>query len=380
MNSPVRLAMIGGGDGAFIGEVHRMAARLDGHYQLVAGAFNSDPARSRASAEHLGLAAGRGYADVDALIAGERGREDDAEVVTIVTPNHLHFDAASKLLAAGFHVICDKPMTTTAADAQALQEQVTKSGRLFMVTYNYSGYAMVREARARIAQGELGAVRIVQVEYPQDWLARNIERDGQKQASWRTDPTKAGPGGCLGDIGTHAFHLAEYISGQQVQSVLADLTSVVPGRRLDDNAQVLLRFGNGCRGALWASQVAIGHNNGLRVRVYGEDGSLAWYQEAPEQLSISMFGQPAQVLYRGGAGSAHSADLGRIPAGHPEGFLEGFANLYRGFAAAVIARRAGDSVPLPPELPGIEAGLRGVKFVEQAVNSANRGSVWQTLD
>lgn len=380
-SAPVRLAMIGGGDGAFIGEVHRMAARLDGQYELVAGAFSSDPARSQRSAAQFGLHSDRGYANVEALIAGERDRSDGMEAVVIVTPNFLHYSQACQLIEAGIHVICDKPVTTSAQDAESLANKLAESQSLFMVTYNYSGYAMVRQARQMVADGALGALRLVQVEYPQDWLARDIESSGQKQAAWRTDPAKAGPGGSLGDIGCHGFHLAEFVTGQQVSELLAELSSFVEGRRLDDNAQVLLRFASGARGALWASQVAVGHNNGLKIRVYGEEASLQWYQEQPEVLTFTRFGESPQVLQRGAQGGGDiAAALSRLPGGHPEGFLEGFANLYKGFAQAVVSRRSDPTASLRPELPGIEAGLRGMRFIEAAVNSAEAGNLWQTLE
>jgi len=379
--APVRLGMIGGGEGAFIGEVHRMAARLDNQFQLVAGAFSSDAARSAASAAQLGLDPSRGYANVEELIEGEKNRDDGIEAAVIVTPNFLHHQQAEQLIAAGIHVICDKPVTTTAKDAAHLQNLLAGQQSLFMVTYNYSGYAMVREARHLVAEGALGAIRLVQVEYPQDWLSHDIESTGQKQAAWRTDPDKAGPGGSLGDIGCHAFHLAEFVSGLQVNELLADLTSFVPGRKLDDNAQVLLRFDSGARGALWASQVAIGHNNGLKLGVYGDSGSLQWSQEQPETLTFTRDGEAPQIIQRGtDSGGETAARLSRLPGGHPEGFLEGFANLYNGFAQAVVARRSDPTAVLLTELPSIDAGMRGVRFIEAAVNSAKAGNVWQTLE
>lgn len=378
--TPVRYGMVGGGEGAFIGGVHRMAARLDGQFQLVAGAFSSNPGRSARSARQLGLDESRGYADVEALIAGEQGRADGMEAAVVVTPNHLHFDAASRLVEAGIHVICDKPVTTSVAGAEKLARLVQDHNVLFMVTYNYSGYAMVREARALVASGALGKIRLVQVEYPQDWLSRPIESQGQKQAAWRTDPAKAGPGGSLGDIGCHAFHLAEFVSGERVESVLAELTAFVPGRRLDDNAQVLLRFANGARGALWASQVAVGNNNDLKLRVYGENGGLTWRQEHPEQLQFTRYGEAPVIMSRGAAGGGElAAGLSRLPGGHPEGFLEGFANLYRGFARAVRARREDGKATLSADLPGITDGIRGVRFIEQAVASSHQDNSWQFL-
>ena len=326
--SKIRLGMVGGGQGAFIGEVHRMAARLDDRYQLLAGALSSNPDRARESAAGLGLDPDRSYDDFITMAATESARADGIEAVAIVTPNHLHYAPARAFLEAGIHVICDKPLTSNAEDARTLQQVSQQHDALFAVTYNYSGYPMVRQAREMIASGELGTVRLIQVEYPQDWLSTDLESSGQKQASWRTDPTQAGAGGSLGDIGTHAFHLAEFISGLEVESILADLNSFVAGRLLDDNAQVLLRFAGGARGSLWASQVAVGHENGLRIRIYGEKAGLQWFQEQPNQLRFSPLGEAPRLLTRGSAVVGDSAAAAtRIPGGHPEGFLEAFANL-----------------------------------------------------
>jgi len=380
--SKIRLGMVGGGQGAFIGEVHRIAARLDNRYQLVAGALSSNPDRAKESAAELGLAQNRGYDDFVTMAAMESAREDGIEVVAIVTPNHLHYVPARAFLEAGIHVICDKPLTSSLQDARALQQVARQHDVLFAVTYNYSGYPMVRQAREMIAAGELGSIRLVQVEYPQDWLSTDLESSGQKQASWRTDPLQAGAGGSLGDIGTHAFQLAEFVTGLQVESILADLNSFVPGRRLDDNAQVLLRFDNGARGCLWASQVAVGHENGLRIRVYGEKAGLEWFQEQPNQLRFSPLGDAPRVLTRGSSVVGDSAaQATRIPGGHPEGFLEAFANLYRDFADMVIAHRNGDAGVIENSLvPDLHAGVRGVEFVEAAVASANSGNTWKSLE
>ncbi len=380
-NSRIRLGMIGGGQGAFIGEVHRMAARLDNRYELVAGALSSDATRGRDSAVALGIDPTRSYENFFAMAEQESTRSDGIEVAVIVTPNHLHFTPARAFIDAGIHVICDKPLTSSLDDAILLRTMVRETGALFAVTYNYSGYPMVRQAREMIGAGELGEIRIVQVEYPQDWLATDVENTGQKQASWRTDPDKAGAGGSLGDIGTHAFHLAEFVSGVQVESLLADLNTFVAGRRLDDNAQVLLHFASGARGALWASQVATGHENGLRLRIYGELAGIEWFQENPNVLRYTPLGKAPQLITRGGPVSGESAGAAtRIPGGHPEGFLEAFANLYRDFAGLVEARRSGVEVALDQTLvPDIEAGFRGVKFVHTAVASSNDGGVWKTL-
>lgn len=377
----IRLGMVGGGQGAFIGEVHRIAARLDDRYRLVAGALSSDPDRAHESARQLGIDPSRSYSDFATMAAAERDREDGIDAIAIVTPNHLHYAPAKAFLEAGIHVICDKPLTASLDHAIALQQLVRQRHCLFAVTYNYSGYPLVRQARDMIAAGELGTLRLVQVEYPQDWLSTALEQSGQKQAAWRTDPTRAGAGGSLGDIGTHAFHLAEFITGLQVESLLADLAALVPGRRLDDNAQILLRFTGGARGALWASQVAVGHENGLRIRVYGDIAGLEWFQEQPNQLRFSPLGEAPRLLSRGGAGIGASATAAtRIPGGHPEGFLEAFATLYRDFADQLTARRAGDDASIRSSLvPGIDAGVRGVRFVQAAVESAADGNVWKPL-
>ncbi len=376
----IRLGMVGGGVGAFIGEVHRIAARLDDRYELVAGAFSSDSQRCKESGMQLGIDPARCYEDFATMAKKEAKKKDGIEVVAIVTPNHLHHAPAKAFLEAGIHVICDKPLTSDLEDAKELQALVEKTNLLFAVTYNYSGYPMVRHARELIANGELGGIRVVQVEYPQDWLSTDLETTGQKQAAWRTDPDKAGAGGSLGDIGTHAFHLSEFVTGLKVKSILADLSSFVPGRKLDDNAQVLMHFDNGARGSLWASQVAVGHENGLRLRVYGEKASLEWFQEQPNQLRYSVLGDSPTTITRGSSSAGSSANAAtRIPGGHPEGFLEAFANLYQDFADQLEATREGkkDSSSL---VPGVEAGVHGVQFVETAVASANNGGVWRSLD
>jgi len=373
----IRLGMVGGGEGAFIGAVHRMAARLDDQYELVAGALASDPARARASGRALGLDSERIYTDYQAMAQAEAEREDGIDAVSIVTPNHLHAPVATAFLQASIHVICDKPVTTTRRDAARLAALAAKKGLIFAVTYNYSGYPMVRQARQMVADGRLGAIRVLQVEYPQDWLSEELEVTGQKQAGWRTDPARAGAGGCIGDIGTHAFQLAEFVSGLRVQQLCAELSHFVTGRRLDDNAQVLLRFEGGARGALWASQVAPGNENGLRLRVYGERGGLEWQQEHPNQLRFTPLGQPPQTLSRGGAGALPAAaQVTRIPAGHPEGYLEAFATLYREIADAIRSpRRRGRAAPAW-DFPTLVDGWRGVAFVEQAVASSRRGGRW----
>ena len=372
----IRLGMVGGGEGAFIGAVHRMVARLDDQYVLVAGALASDAARAQASGRALGLDEERTYTDYQTMARAEAARDDGIDAVSIVTPNHLHAPVATAFLNAGIHVICDKPVTTTRRDAARLAALAAKKGLVFAVTYNYSGYPMVRQARQMVADGRLGEIRVLQVEYPQDWLSEDLEATGQKQAGWRTDPAQAGAGGCIGDIGTHAFQLAEFVGGLRVQQLCAELSRFVAGRRLDDNAQVMLRFDGGARGALWASQVAPGNENGLRLRIYGSRGGLEWQQEHPNQLRYTRLGQPPQTFSRGGAGALPAAaQVTRIPAGHPEGYLEAFATLYREIADAIRApRRRGRAVPAP--FPTLVDGWRGVAFVETAVASSRRGGRW----
>ena len=376
----VRLGMIGGGEGAFIGAVHRLAARMDDRYEFVAGALSATPAKARRSGRALGLDPARAYPDYATMLAAEAKRADGIEAVAIVTPNHVHAPAAAACLAAGVHVICDKPLAASLAEGRRLARLAARRRLVFAVTYNYTGYPMVREARARVAAGELGRIRVVQVEYPQDWLTEPLERTGQKQAAWRVDPKRAGAGGASGDLGTHAFQLAEFVTGLRTESLCADLQSFVPGRRLDDNLHVLLRFAGGARGMLWASQVAPGHDNGLRLRVYGEKAGLLWIQALPEQLVWTRFGEAPRVLSRGGPGTGpDAARVTRIPAGHPEGYLEAFATIYAEIAAAIRARRAGKRAPREVVFPGIADGVRGLAFVDAAVRSAARGSRWVEL-
>ena len=377
----LRLGMVGGGQGAFIGEVHRIAARLDDRYELLAGALSSDPQRAAASAVDIGIDADRSYESFEDMAVMEADREDGIEVATIVTPNHLHYCAASAMLRAGIHVICDKPLTATLAQAEELAELANKSGLLFAVTYNYSAYPMVRLARQLVAQGRLGDIRIVQVEYPQDWLATNIEDDDQKQAAWRTDPEKAGAGGCIGDIGTHAFDLAEFISGLKATELLADLSSFVGQRKLDDNANILLRFDNGAKGSLWSSQIATGNENALRIRLYGDKAGIDWSQENPNYLSLTALGGNKEILSRASASvPAATGTMTRLPAGHPEGFLEAFATLYRDIAEQLNARKGNrECDPEAMLVPGIANGLRGMRFIEKAVSSNAEGNTWQGL-
>ncbi|MET0741915.1 MAG: Gfo/Idh/MocA family oxidoreductase [Microvirga sp.] len=374
----LRLGMVGGGRGAFIGAVHRIAARLDDRWELVAGALSSDPGRARLSGEDLLLAPDRIYDDFDAMARGERERPDGIDAVAIVTPNHAHADAARAFLKAGIPVICDKPLTTTRSEADALAQAARDAGVLFAVTHNYTGYPLVRQARGMVEAGELGRIRVVQVEYAQDWLATRVEETGSKQAEWRTDPARSGPAGAVGDIGTHAFNLAEFVSGDEVTSLAAELHTFVEGRRLDDNAHMMLRFASGARGMLWCSQVASGQENGLRLRIYGEKAGLDWHQEQPNHLLFSPLGEPPRLIRRNGYGATDvSRAASRIPAGHPEGYLEGFAQLYADIAEQITARLEGrEPDPFSLLVPTIDHGVRGVRFIDAAVRSSHGQAAW----
>ncbi len=374
----LRLGMVGGGRDAFIGAVHRIAARLDDRYELVAGALSADPEKARASAADLGLPAERAYRSFAEMAAAEAERADGIDVVAIVTPNHLHYAPARAFLEAGIHVICDKPLTSTLEDAEALQALVESSGLVFGLTHNYTGYPLVRQAREMVAEGALGPIRLVQAEYVQDWLSTPLEETGQKQAEWRTDPARSGPAGCVGDIGTHAFNLARFITGLQLEELAADLQTFVPGRRLDDNAHILLRFAGGARGMLWSSQVAPGHENGLRIRIYGETGGLAWSQEDPNQMVHTPLGEAPRLLTRGGPGlGGAAARATRIPPGHPEGYLEGFAQLYLDLAEQIEARLSGRSPdPAAMLVPTVADGVEGVRFIARSVRSSEEGGAW----
>ncbi|MCG6858749.1 MAG: Gfo/Idh/MocA family oxidoreductase [Salaquimonas sp.] len=383
-NAPIRLGMVGGGQGAFIGGVHRIAARIDGHYDLVAGALSSDPVRALASAKELGL--DRSYGSFEEMAKAEAARDDGIEAVSIVTPNHMHFPAVKAFLKAGIHVICDKPMTSTLADAKKLVKLVADSGRLFVLTHNYTGYPMVRQAREMVAKGVLGDIRLVHAEYPQDWLTEAIEKTGAKQAVWRTDPNQSGAGGAIGDIGTHAYNLACFVSGLEAHSLSADLDSFVAGRRVDDNAHVMLRFkakgkAHPAKGMIWASQVAPGNENALKLRVYGMKGGLEWSQEDPNYLWFTPFGEPKRLITRGGAGSGPSAArMTRVPPGHPEGYLEGFANIYCEAAAAIRAlRRKGGRIAKDVVFPTVHDGLAGLEFIDGCVRSSKKNAAWIKL-
>jgi len=374
----IRLGMVGGGQGAFIGAVHRLAARMDDHYELVAGALSSDPARAAASAQDIGLSPDRSYSSYEEMAKVEASLPDGIEAVAIVTPNHMHAPVAKAFLKAGIHVICDKPMTTTVAEARELVDLVKSSGKIFALTHNYTGYPMVRHARAMVTDGTLGTIRLVQVEYPQDWMTEKTESTGSKQAEWRVDPKRSGAGGAIGDIGTHAYNIACFVSQLKAKELCAELTSFGEGRMLDDDVQILLRFEGGAKGMLWASQVAPGNENGLKLRIYGTKGGIEWVQADPNYLWYTPYGQPKQLLTRAGAGGRPEANrLTRVPGGHPEGYLEGFANLYSEVAQAIVAARSSNG-KLDPAVfyPSVQDGLVGMEFIETAVASSKAGGVW----
>ena len=367
MTRRVRLGMVGGGQGAFIGAVHRIASRIDDRYELVAGALSSDPYRAAASAAELGIAPDRSYASFDEMAGAEAAREDGIDAVSIVTPNHMHAGPAIAFLEAGIHVICDKPLAASVDQAEAIRAAVAKSDARFILTHNYTGYPLMRQARAMIARGDLGSLRLVQAEYAQDWLT---EHASNKQADWRTDPKQAGAG-AIGDIGTHAFNLACFVSGLTPEALSAELHSFVPGRQVDDNAHIRLRFEGGAKGTVWASQVAVGNENGLRLRIYGDKGGIEWGQEDPNVMTFARFGEPKQIITRGGAGLGGDAgQWTRIPPGHPEGYLEGFANLYTDAADLILG--LGDGA----HLPGIEAGMDGMWFIHACQRSSASDGAW----
>lgn len=375
---PIRLGMVGGGNDAFIGGVHRIASRLDDKYQLVAGALSSTPEKSLASGLALGLAPDRTYEDYKKMAIREARLKNGIEAVAIVTPNHVHYAAAREFLKRGIHVICDKPLTSTLADAKKLVQAAEKSDALFVLTHNYTGYPMVRRAQELVRNGDLGEIRVVQVEYAQDWLT---EPQDNKQAAWRTDPARSGVGGSTGDIGTHAFNLAQFVTGLELESLSADIQAFVEGRAIDDNAHVMMRYKEGARGMLWCSQVAPGNENGLRLRVYGDKGGLEWAQEDPNYLWYTPFGSPKQLITRGGAGAGEAAArMSRTPPGHPEGYLEGFANIYAEAAQAIIAKRHDKPTPADVVYPTVHDGLIGVKFIDACIRSSARNSAWIKLN
>ncbi|ANG96796.1 oxidoreductase [Brucella pseudogrignonensis] len=379
-NPRIRLGMVGGGAGAFIGGVHRMASRLDNRFELVAGALSSSPDKAQASGRELGLSEDRIYSSYKDMAIREARLKNGIEAVAIVTPNHVHYDAAKEFLRRGIHVICDKPLTSTLADAKKLKKVADESGALFVLTHNYTGYPMVRQAREMIANGTLGDLRVVQVEYAQDWLTEAVEETGAKGAVWRTDPAQSGLGGATGDIGTHAFNLASFVTGLTLESLAADLDSFVPGRRLDDNAHVMLRFAGGAKGMLWCSQVAPGNENALRLRVYGTKGGIEWAQEDPNRLWFTPFGEQKRLITRGGAGVGDAATrVTRVPGGHPEGYLEAFATIYSEAANAIQARRNNTNPDSAIIYPTVDDGVKGVAFIDACVRSSNKNGGWVSL-
>lgn len=378
--TPIRYGMFGGGRGGFIGHVHRTAARLDNNFELVAGVLSSNPEVAAASAADLHLDPARSYSSFREMAEAESARSDGIEAVVIVTPNHLHAEPAVTFLEAGMHVICDKPLTATLDEAAAVEEAVRRTGNVFAVTYCYTGYPMVREARDRIRNGQLGRIRTVQVEYPQGRLSEPLEDMGLKMAEWRMDPSRSGPGGCVTDIGTHAYHMARFVSGLRVEELCAELSTFVPTRRVDDDVQVLLRYEGGAKGMLWASRVAPGHDNGLKIRVYGERAGLEWVQADPNYLVYTPLHEPKQIISCAGDGTGSaSRRVARVAAGHPEGYLEAFAVIYAEGAAAIRAHKAGKPVPQDVEMPGIEDGVEGMQFIQACLESSAGNGAWVSM-
>ena len=378
MKRKIRIGMVGGGKDAFIGGVHRIALRLDGYYELVAGSFSSNFDNSKETGKNLGLSEDRIYETYQEMAEKESARSDGIDVVSIVTPNHLHVPIAKIFADKGIHVICDKPLALSSEEAIDLKNIVESKKIIFALTHNYTGYPMVRHARSLIQKGDLGSIRVVQAEYPQDWLTTKAEDSGLKQAEWRTDPKRSGNGGCIGDIGTHAFNLIRFITGLKVEELSADIHTFVKGRLVDDNAQIMLRFEGGAKGAIWSSQVAVGNENNLKIRVFGENGGLEWRQEDPNYLHFTKFGHPTQRFTRGsGSVSEEANNITRIPAGHPEGYLEGFANIYSDVSKklfALINKQKYD--PSNDCYPTIYDGVEGMKFIETVLESSNNNCKW----
>jgi predicted dehydrogenase len=383
MKRKIRMGMVGGGRGAFIGSVHRMAAALDGEIELVCGAFSADPQKSKLSGADLYLPAGRVYDSFYEMISEEKKLPlgERMDFISIVTPNHVHFEPAKQALENGFHVVCDKPLCYNMPQALQLQKIVEETGLLFALTHNYTGYPMVKQARAMIKNGDIGDIRKIVVEYPQGWLSTKLEDSGRKQAEWRTDPDRSGAAGAMGDIGTHAENLSEYITGLKITSLCADLSTYVKGRRLDDDGNILLRFEKGAKGILHASQISAGEENNLNIRVYGTKAGLQWFQMEPNSLYVKWLDKPMQVM-RAGLVNLYPEAIAhtRIPSGHPEGYLEAFANIYRNFARCLQARLDGSSVDLIyQDFPTISDGVRGMRFIDKVVESSTKGSQWVSL-
>ncbi len=370
--------MIGGGRGAFIGAVHRIAAQMDGQAELVAGAFSSDAKRSQQSGQDFFLDPARVYGSYQEMAQAEAARpaDDRLDFVVIVTPNHQHFPPAKLFLESGFNVVCDKPVTFDVKEARTLKKIVEKSGKVFVLTHNYTGNVMVKQARELVKKGKLGEIRKIVVEYPQGWLSTQIEASGQKQADWRTDPKRSGAAGCMGDIGTHAENLARYISGLEIDELCADLTAFVPGRKLDDDGNVLVRYKGGAKGILHASQISVGDENNLNIRVYGTKAAVEWYQEHPNELVVKYPDKPREIWRRGNGYVTTPSHFTRIPAGHPEGYLEAFGNIYQEAFRAIRAEVAGKKIPKDVDFPGIDDGLEGMLFIDTVVKSAAKGAKW----
>lgn len=380
MNRKIRMGMVGGGPGAFIGAVHRMAAALDGHIELVCGAFSSDPAKSIVAGKELYLDPARIYKSYEEMITKEMALPANVRMdfVSIVTPNHLHFAPAKLALESGFHVVCDKPLAFNLSEAEELEKIVATTGKLFALTHTYTGYPMVKEARDMVVSGQIGKVRKVMVEYPQSWLATQLEATGQKQADWRTDPARAGISCCMGDIGTHAENLAEYVSGLKITEVAADLTTFIPGRQLDDDGNVLIRLEGGAKGVLFASQISVGEENNIKIRIYGDKAGLEWQQEDCNSLRVKWIDKPIEIKRTRGYDTSKAAAFNtRIPAGHPEGYLEAFANIYRNFAWSLQTLLVGEKpTEAMLDFPSVAEGVRGMAFIEAVVASSNANSKW----
>ena len=378
MDRKIRIGMVGGGKNAFIGGVHRIALRLDGYYELVAGSFSSNFDNSKETGKDLGLAEDRIYETYHEMAEKESARSDGIDVVAIVTPNHLHIPIAKIFAEKGIHIICDKPLALSSEEAIDLKNIVESKKLIFALTHNYTGYPMVRHARSLIQKGDLGSIRVIQVEYPQDWLTTKAEDSGLKQAEWRTDPKRSGGGGCIGDIGTHAFNLIRFITGLEVDELSADIHTFVKGRLLDDNAQIMLRFKGGAKGAIWSSQVAVGNENNLKIRVFGENGGLEWRQEDPNYLYYTKFGHPTQRVTRGSDSASEEANnVTRVPPGHPEGYLEGFANIYSDVCKSLFAQINNQNYDQSNDCyPTIYDGVEGMRFIETVLESSKNNSKW----
>jgi predicted dehydrogenase len=378
MDRKIRIGMVGGGKNAFIGGVHRIALRLDGYYELVAGSFSSNFDNSKETGKDLGLAEDRIYETYHEMAEKESARSDGIDVVAIVTPNHLHIPIAKIFAEKGIHIICDKPLALSSEEAINLKNIVESKKLIFALTHNYTGYPMVRHARSLIQKGDLGSIRVIQAEYPQDWLTTKAEDSGLKQAEWRTDPKRSGGGGCIGDIGTHAFNLIRFITGLEVDELSADIHTFVKGRLLDDNAQIMLRFKGGAKGAIWSSQVAVGNENNLKIRVFGENGGLEWRQEDPNYLYYTKFGHPTQRVTRGSASASEEANnVTRVPPGHPEGYLEGFANIYSDVCKSLFAQINNQNYDQSNDCyPTIYDGVEGMRFIETVLESSKNNSKW----